>query len=104
MATRTVKCAKLKQKLPGLDPDTPEGDRALRMALLVGGPELRQRVRDSISARAWEMWTEHMLMVVNEYQLDPTSDEANKVLRPHMEAFLFGEAKQIPGYVPPGQE
>jgi len=44
-----------------------------------------------------------MLMVVNEYQLDPTSDEANKILKPHMEAFFFGEQTQIPGYVPPKQ-
>ena len=104
MAAKTVKCAKLQQELPGLDPDTPDGDRALRMALLVGGPELRQRVLDSVSARAWEMWTDHMLMVVNEYQLDPTSDESNKVLKPHMEAFLFGQAQQVPGYVPPEQQ
>jgi Fe-S cluster biosynthesis and repair protein YggX len=101
MAAKTVKCAKLKQELPGIDPDTPEGDRALRMALLIGGPEMQQRVRESISARAWEMWTDHMLMVVNEFRLDPTSDEANRVLKPHMEAFLFGDPTQIPGYVPP---
>jgi len=101
MAARTVTCAKLRQKLPGLDPDTPEGDRALRLALLIGGPELRQRVLESVSARAWELWTQHMLMVVNEYHLDPTSDEANRVLRPHMEAFFFGQTQQVPGYVPP---
>ncbi len=104
MAAKTVKCAKLKQELPGLDPDTPEGDRALKMVLLIGGPELRQRVQGSVSAKAWAMWTDHMLMVVNEYQLDPTSDEANKVLKPHMEAFFFGEQASIPGYVPPQQE
>jgi Fe-S cluster biosynthesis and repair protein YggX len=104
MAAKTVKCAKLKQELPGLDPDTLDGDRALRMALLIGGPELRQRVLDSVSERAWEMWTDHMLMVVNEYQLDPTSDESNQVLKPHLEAFLFGQAKQVPGYVPPEQQ
>jgi Fe-S cluster biosynthesis and repair protein YggX len=101
MAAKTVNCAKLKQDLPGLDPDTPEGDRALKMALLIGGPELRQRVQDSVSAKAWEMWIDHMLMVVNEYRLDPTSDEANKVLKPHMEAFFFSRQAQIPGYVPP---
>ena len=103
MPTKIVKCAKLKQELPGLDPDTSGGDRALKMALLIGGPDLQQRIRDSISARAWEMWTDHMLMVVNEYRLDPTSDEANQVLKPHMEAFFFGEQQQVPGYVPPEQ-
>jgi Fe-S cluster biosynthesis and repair protein YggX len=101
MAARAVKCAKLKQELPGLDPDTPDGGRALKMAMLIGGPELRRRVQDSVSAKAWQMWTDHMLMVVNEYQLDPTSDEANRILEPHMEAFFFGKQAQIPGYVPP---
>jgi Fe-S cluster biosynthesis and repair protein YggX len=101
MAARTVKCVKLNRELPGLDPDTPEGQRALKMALIIGGPELRQRVEQSVSARAWEMWTQHMLMVVNEYQLDPASAEANKVLKPHMKAFFFGEGKQVPGYRPP---
>ena len=104
MAAKTVKCVKLKQELPGLDPDTPEGDRALKMAMLIGGPELRQRVHDAVSAKAWQMWTDYMLMVVNEYQLDPTSDEANKVLKPHMEAFFFGQQAQIPGYLPPEEQ
>jgi Fe-S cluster biosynthesis and repair protein YggX len=101
MAAKTVKCAKLKQELPGIDPDAPDGDRALKMALLIGGPEMQQRIRGSISARAWEMWTDHMLMVVNEYHLDPTSDEANEVLKPHLEAFFLGEQAEVPGYVPP---
>jgi Fe-S cluster biosynthesis and repair protein YggX len=103
MAAKTVKCAKLRQELPGLDPETPEGNRALKMATLIGGPELRQRVQDSVSAKAWQMWTDHMLMVVNEYQLDPTSDEANQILKPHMEAFFFGKQAAIPGYVPPNE-
>ena len=103
MATRTVKCAKLKQELPAIDSDTPDGDRALRMALLIGGPTFQQRVRESVSAKAWEMWTDHMRMVVNEYRLDPTTDEANQVLKPHMQAFLFGDPVQLPGYTPPTQ-
>lgn len=103
MATRTVKCAKLKQELPAIDRQTPAGDRALKLALLIGGPDLQQRIHDSVSAKAWEMWTDHMLMVVNEYHLDPASPEANGVLKPHMEAFFFGQRQQPPGCVPPGQ-
>ena len=104
MATKIVKCAKLGEELPGIDEETAEGDRALRLALLIGGAELRQRVSESVSAQAWEMWTNHMLMVINEYRLDPTSDEASRVLKPHMEAFLFGQATQVPGYTPPTQD
>jgi len=103
MSARLVHCAKLKQELPAIDPDTPEGARALKMALLIGGPELRQRISDSVSAQAWNLWTDYMRLVINEYQLDATSDSANEVLRPHMEAFFFGEQKPIPGYRPPEQ-
>ena len=52
-------------------------DRRLKIALLLGGPELRDRVREHISAEAWGQWRGHMRMVINEYRLDPTSDEAN---------------------------
>jgi len=98
-----VRCAKLGRELPGLDESTPEGGRALRLAQLMGGPELRQRVYDHISAEAWQLWTDFMRMVINEYRLDPTSGSSNAVLREHMEAFLFGGGKDIPGYVPPDQ-
>ncbi len=101
MAARSVHCAKLKRELPGIDEQAPAGSQALRMCLLFGGPELRQRVQEHISAQAWEMWTDHMRMVINEFRLDPTSDAATGVLREHLEAFLFGRAKDVPNYVPP---
>jgi Fe-S cluster biosynthesis and repair protein YggX len=101
MSPRTVRCAKLGRELPGLDESTPEGEQALKMAFLLGGPELRQRVRDQVSAEAWKLWKDRMLMLINEYRLDPTSEAANPILREHMEAFLFGPGKDLPGYVPP---
>ena len=104
MAERTVLCAKLQRELPGLDEATPEGGRALRMAQLLGGPEMRQRVREHISAEAWSLWKGHMLMVINEFRLDPTSDASNAVLKENMEAFLFGTGKEIPNYVPPSEK
>ena len=101
MAERTVQCAKLGRELPGLDETTPEGGQALRMAQLLGGPEMRLRVRDTVSAEAWGMWRDHMRMVINEYRLDPTSDESNAILRKYMEDFLFGPGSQVRNYVPP---
>ncbi len=101
MASRTVHCAKLDQDLPGLDDSTPEGAQALKMCLLLGGPALRDRVRDQVSAQAWAGWKDHMRMVINEFHLDPTSDESNAVLREHLEAFFFGRERRVPGYVPP---
>jgi Fe-S cluster biosynthesis and repair protein YggX len=101
MAAKTVKCAKLGQELPGIDETTPSGRQALKMCMLIGGPELRQRVLDSISAQAWEMWTDYMRMVINEFRLDPTSDEANRVLGQIMQEFFFGRQPEIPDFVPP---
>jgi Fe-S cluster biosynthesis and repair protein YggX len=103
MAQRIVQCAKLGHELPGLDEATPAGERALRMAQLLGGPEMRQRIHDHISAEAWELWTNYMRMVINEYQLDPTSAASNAILSEHMEAFLFGEGGDLPDYVPPDE-
>jgi Fe-S cluster biosynthesis and repair protein YggX len=100
MSTKTVKCVKLDKELPGIDGSTPEGQRALKMATLFGGPTLRDRVEESISLEAWEMWKDHMLMVMNEFRLDPSSDEANQVLGEQMQQFFFGQASQVPGYTP----
>ena len=104
MPEQTVHCAKLGRDLPGLDETTSDGRAALKLALLIGGRETQQRIREHISADAWKLWKDHMLMVINEYRLDATSDESNAVLKEHMEAFLFGAGKDVPGYVPPGQE
>ncbi len=103
MAEQMVKCVKLGRELPGVDESTPEGSQALMMCLMLGGPELQQRVRESVSLEAWKLWADHMRMVMNEYRLDPTSDEANAVLKEHLEAFLFGEGKAVRNYVPPGE-
>lgn len=103
MAARMVHCAKLGRELPGLDEATPAGDQALRMSFLLGGPELRRRVYENVSVQAWGMWTDYMRMVVNEYRLDPTSDDSDQILRRHMEDFFFGQQRDIPNYVPPEQ-
>lgn len=106
MAVTTVRCAKLKQDLPAIDPGSPEGDQAVKMAMLIGGPEFARRLRAEVSKQAWDMWKDHMLMVMNEYRIDPTSPDSNDQLRPHMEAFFFGEAQaqDIPNYVPPSEQ
>lgn len=100
MSQRVVKCVKLGRELPGIDESTPEGRKALKMALLLGGPEARQRVYDSVSMEAWNMWKDHMIMVMNEFRLDATSEASNAILNEHMQAFFFGTARQIPGYKP----
>lgn len=101
MTQKLVRCAKFGQEMPAIDPSSPEGNRWLKMVQLIAGPEMMARVRDSISADAMKRWNDHMVMVINEYRLDPTSDSANAILAQHMEAFFFGEDTQIPNYVPP---
>lgn len=103
MAAKMIVCAKLKRELPGIDETTPEGDRALRTALLIGGRELQAKVRETVSAEAWGMWQDHMRMIFNEYRLDPTSDETNKILRMHIDGFFWGEQQAVANYVPPKQ-
>ncbi len=101
MAAANVMCAKLKQELPAIDADSSAGARELKMVRLIAGPEMAERVRSSISAKAMEMWKAHMLMCMNEFRLDPTSDEANRMLAMQMEQFFFGGDATIPNYVPP---
>ena len=101
MAERMVQCAKLGRELPGIDDTTPDGRQALRMALLLGGAALRDRIRDNISAEAWGMWRDYMRMVINEYRLDPTSDESNAVLRDALEQFFFGQTGPVRNWTPP---
>jgi len=91
MAERMVQCAKLDKELPGLDELPFEN-------------ELGQRVFDNISKQAWEMWTEHLKMVVNEYRLNLGTMEAQELILKQMEQFFFGDGTQLPpDYVPPEQ-
>jgi len=103
MAVRTIRCVKLGRDLPAIDPDTPKGNQSSKVALLIGGREMQQRVLEHVSAEAWDLWTDHMRMVMNEFRLDPMSDEANRILKHYMQEFFFGQEAAIPNYVPPGQ-
>ncbi len=100
MAT-LVKCAKLGKELPGIDTSTAAGNQAARMCAMIGGKALRDRVLASVSMDAYQQWTDHVRMILNEYRLDPTADETNAVLKPYMESFFFGDAKAIDNWTPP---
>ena len=91
MAERMVQCVKFGKELPGLD-ETPFDS------------EMGQRIFDNVSKQAWEMWAEHLKMVINEYRLNPGTLEAQELILKQMEQFFFGEGAQAPPeYVPPGQ-
>jgi Fe-S cluster biosynthesis and repair protein YggX len=102
MAERTVQCAKLGRELPGIDPESREGEAAVVFLRSLGAEELERRVLDNVSMDAWRLWLNHLVMVINEYRMEPDSPEANDVIREHLEEFFFGaHAAPPPGYVPP---
>jgi len=89
MAQRTVQCVLFKQELPGLDEAPWPG-------------ELGQRIYDSVSQQAWELWTERLRMIINEYRLNLANPEAQQFIERRMEQFFFGESEPLPpGYVEP---
>lgn len=89
MAERMVQCVKLGQQLPGLDEPPYTG-------------ELGQRIYENVSKQAWEMWKDHVRMLINEYQLNPATPEAWQIISTEAERFFFGEGSQLPpDYVPP---
>ncbi len=89
MAERMVKCVKLQKELPGLD--EPPFNNALG-----------QRIFDNISRDAWQLWLEHLKMLVNEYRLNLMDRQAQHLIQQQMEEYFFGEGSALPpDYIPP---
>jgi Fe-S cluster biosynthesis and repair protein YggX len=84
-----VQCVKLGKELEGMD--------------FVPFPtELGQRIYDNVSKQAWQMWIDLSVMIINEYQLNLATKEAQQFYDEQLEQFLFGEGAQLPpGYVAP---
>jgi len=87
---RTVKCVKLGQELPG-------------MVYKPFNNDLGQRIYDNVSQEAWRQWIEASKMIVNEYRLDLTSPQGQKLLMEQAEKFFFGDGStdKPKEYVPP---
>ena len=87
---RMVNCAKLNKDAEGLEEVPYPG-------------ELGQRVFENISAEAWQQWLEHLVMVVNELQLNSSDKRSLESAEKHMVGFLFyeGDYGQAPeGFTP----
>jgi Fe-S cluster biosynthesis and repair protein YggX len=85
---RLVKCIKLGQELPGI-------------VYKPFNNELGQKIYDNVSQQAWMMWLEYSTRIVNEFHLDPGSQEGQKLLLEQAEEFFFGSGGQNPPeYVP----
>ena len=80
---RMVQCAKLGREAEGLERPPLKG-------------ELGQKIFDNISKEAWKMWLEHSKMLINEYRLDLTSEQGQKLWMDELEKFFFGEGSQLP--------
>jgi Fe-S cluster biosynthesis and repair protein YggX len=91
MSEHIVHCVKLGKDLPGLA-ETPFDH------------PLGQRIYDNVSQQAWNMWKEHLKMIINEFRLNPATMEAQEMILKQMEAYFFGEGGQAPpDYVPPSR-
>ncbi|WP_151671046.1 oxidative damage protection protein [Nitrincola schmidtii] len=90
--TRTVFCQKYQETLEGLDkPPYP-------------GP-LGQKIFDTVSKKAWQEWTDHQTMLINEKHLNMMDPASRKFLQEQMQKFLSNESfEQAEGYVPPSEK
>jgi Fe-S cluster biosynthesis and repair protein YggX len=88
---RMIHCAKLGKEAEGLDKPPFKG-------------EAGQRVYDKISKDAWRMWLEHSKMLINEYRLDLTSEQGQRIWMTEMEKFFFGDGSALPPEFVPEQK
>jgi Fe-S cluster biosynthesis and repair protein YggX len=88
MEPRMVFCQKLQKEAPGL-PYMP-----------YPGP-LGQRIFDSISMEAWQLWLKQQTLIINENRLNVLDPKARTFLETEMQKFLFENNNEKPkGYVP----
>jgi Fe-S cluster biosynthesis and repair protein YggX len=78
-----VQCVKLGTEAEGLEKPPFKG-------------ELGQRVFDQVSKEGWRLWLEHSKMLINEYRLDLTSEQGQRLWMTEMEKFFWGEGSELP--------
>lgn len=81
--TRMVQCIKLEQELPGLSRQPYPG-------------ELGQRIYENVSQEGWNLWLQHMTLLINHYGLSLADPRATEMLRKELEEFFFGENARLP--------
>jgi len=87
--TRMVMCRKYQQELPGLERPPYPGPKG-------------EAIFQDVSKRAWEEWTAHQTMLINERRLNMMDPEDRKYIQQQMDRFLAGEDyEKAEGYVPP---
>ncbi len=92
MSQRTVYCQKLHKEAPGL------------AHVPYPGP-LGQRIYESISLEAWQMWLKHQTLLINENRLNVLDPKSRTFLEAQMQKYFFEGTSETPaGYKPIKQE
>jgi len=60
------------------------------------GHPLGKKIYDNVSKQAWQMWVDHMKMLMNEYRLNLGTQQAQEFLLAQMEQYFFGEGAALP--------
>ena len=80
---RNVNCVKLGREAESLEKPPFKG-------------ALGQRIFDNVSQQAWRGWLEHSKMLINEFRLDLTSEQGQRVWMTECEKFFFGDGSSLP--------
>jgi Fe-S cluster biosynthesis and repair protein YggX len=80
---KMVHCVKLGMESEGLDKPPFKG-------------EMGQRVFEHVSKEGWRLWLEHSKMLINEFRLDLTSEQGQRIWMTEMEKFFWGEGSELP--------
>jgi Fe-S cluster biosynthesis and repair protein YggX len=87
---RSIQCVKLGRQAEGLERPPFKG-------------ELGQKLFENVSQEAWRGWLEHSKMLINEYRLDLTSEQGQRIWMNECEKYFFGEGSAAPPeFVPKG--
>ena len=87
---RSVQCIRLGHEAEGLDKPPFKGP-------------LGQRLFENVSKQAWAAWLEHSKMLINEFRLDLTSEQGQRVWMTECERYFFGEGSAAPPDFVPDQ-
>ncbi len=89
---RTVHCSRYHEELEGLPAPPFPGPKG-------------EEIYNSVSRKAWEEWTRHQTMLINERHLNLMDADARRYLEAQRDSFLAGESVDAAeGYVPPSEE
>lgn len=89
--SRTVFCRKYQEELEGLERPPYPGPKG-------------QDIYENVSKKAWQAWTDHQTMIINEKHLSLMDPSTRQFLQTEMEKFMTGDDyEKAEGYVPPSK-